>query len=41
MNLIEELRNLDVNDIGRWPLPFRLGVIVLTFLVVVDKLIQS
>ena len=35
MNLIEELRNLDVNDIGRWPLPFRLGVIVLTFLVVV------
>lgn len=35
MNLIEELRNLDINDIGRWPLPFRLGVIVLTFLVVV------
>lgn len=35
MNLVEELRNLDVNDIGRWPLPFRLGVIVLTFLVVV------
>lgn len=35
MNLIEELRNLDVNDIGRWPLPFRLGVIMLTFLVVV------
>lgn len=35
MNLIEELRNLDVNDIGRWPLPFRLGVIALTFLIVV------
>lgn len=35
MNLIEELRNLDVNDIGRWPLPFRLGVIALTFVVVV------
>lgn len=35
MNPIEELRNLDVNDIGRWPLPFRLGVIALTFVVVV------
>ncbi len=35
MNFIEELRNLDVNDIGRWPLPFRLGFIGVVFLVVV------
>ncbi len=35
MNFIEELRNLDVNDIGRWPLPFRLGFIGIVFLVVV------
>ena len=35
MNLVEELKSLDVNDVGRWPLPFRLGVIVLLFVVVV------
>ena len=35
MNLVEELKSLDVNDIGRWPLPFRLGVIVLLLVVVV------
>ena len=34
MNLIEELQSLDVNDVGRWPLPFRLAVIVLVFAVV-------
>ncbi|MBT8082507.1 MAG: type 4a pilus biogenesis protein PilO [Gammaproteobacteria bacterium] len=34
MNLIEELQSLDVNDVGRWPLPFRLAVIVLVFLLV-------
>lgn len=34
MNLIEELQSLDVNDVGRWPLPFRLAVIVIVFLVV-------
>ena len=34
MNLIEELQSLDVNDIGRWPLVFRMGVIVLVFLAV-------
>ena len=22
MNLVEELQSLDVNDVGRWPLPF-------------------
>ncbi|NOR66337.1 MAG: type 4a pilus biogenesis protein PilO [Woeseiaceae bacterium] len=27
MNLIEELRMLDVNDVGRWPFAFRAGVI--------------
>jgi len=34
MNLIEEIQSLDVNDVGRWPLPFRLAVIVLVFAVV-------
>lgn len=34
MNLVEELRALDVNDIGRWPLVFRLVVIMLVFAVV-------
>lgn len=35
MNLVEELQGLDINDVGRWPLPFRLGVIVLVFTVVI------
>jgi type IV pilus assembly protein PilO len=34
MNLVEELKSLDVNDIGRWPLPFRAGVIVIAFALV-------
>ena len=34
MNVVDELRNLDVNDVGRWPLPFRIAVIVLVFVVV-------
>lgn len=34
MNLVEELQNLDVNDVGRWPMPFRIAVIVLTFVIV-------
>lgn len=34
MNLVEELQNLDVNDVGRWPLAFRLAVIVIVFVVV-------
>ena len=34
MNLVDELRNLDVNDVGRWPLLFRAGVILLVFLMV-------
>jgi type IV pilus assembly protein PilO len=35
MNLVEELQNLDVNDVGRWPLVFRVAVIVIIFAVVV------
>lgn len=35
MNLIDELKSLDANDIGRWPLVFRAGVIGIVFLVVV------
>ena len=34
MNLIEELKYLDVNDVGRWPLVFRAAVIVLVFAIV-------
>jgi type IV pilus assembly protein PilO len=34
MNVVEELKNLDVNDVGRWPLLFRAAVIVLVFFVV-------
>lgn len=34
MNLVEELKALDVNDVGRWPLLFRAAVILLAFLVV-------
>ncbi|HLT90576.1 MAG TPA: type 4a pilus biogenesis protein PilO [Woeseiaceae bacterium] len=39
MNLIEELKALDVNDIGRWPLAFRLAVIAIVFFVVLGVLI--
>lgn len=35
MNVVEELKALDVNDVGRWPLLFRAVVIGLVFLVVV------
>ena len=35
MNLVDELRALDVNDVGRWPLAFRAGVIGIVFAVVV------
>jgi type IV pilus assembly protein PilO len=31
MNLVEELKNLDVNDVGRWPFVFRVGVIFIVF----------
>jgi type IV pilus assembly protein PilO len=35
MNVVDQLRSLDVNDVGRWPRPFRLGVIGIVFLLVV------
>ena len=35
MNLVEELKALDVNDVGRWPLSFRAGVIGIVFAAVV------
>ena len=35
MNLVEELKSLDVNDVGRWPLPFRVAVIIIAFVLVV------
>ncbi len=35
MNLIEELKMLDVNDVGRWPFAFRAGVIGIVFAAVV------
>ena len=31
MNLLEELKSLDANDVGRWPLVFRVAVIVIVF----------
>ena len=34
MNVVDELRNLDVNDVGRWPLVFRAAVILVCFLAV-------
>ena len=34
MNVVEELQSLDVNDIGRWPLFFRVAVIAIVFVVV-------
>ncbi len=35
MNLMDEIQSLDINDVGRWPLPFRLAVILIVFLLVV------
>ncbi len=35
MNIVEELKALDVNDVGRWPFAFRAGVIGIVFAVVV------
>ncbi len=35
MNYVEELKALDVNDVGRWPLLFRVAVITIVFVVVV------
>lgn len=35
MNVIEELKSLDANDVGRWPLPFRAAVIAIVFVAVI------
>ncbi|MCJ7592079.1 MAG: type 4a pilus biogenesis protein PilO, partial [Woeseiaceae bacterium] len=35
MSMIDELKSLDVNDIGRWPTAFRGAVIAVVFLAVV------
>mgnify|MGYP000735962874 CR=1 FL=1 len=32
MNVVDELKNLDVDDVGRWPLVFRTAVILICFL---------
>ena len=34
MNVVEELKILDINDVGRWPLVFRAAVILIAFVVV-------
>jgi len=35
MNLMDELKSLDINDVGRWPLAFRAAVIAIVFVVVI------
>jgi type IV pilus assembly protein PilO len=35
MSIIDELRSLDTNDPGRWPLPIRIGAVVIVFVAVV------
>jgi type IV pilus assembly protein PilO len=34
MNVLEELKRLDVNDVGRWPLAFRVAAIGIVFVLV-------
>jgi type IV pilus assembly protein PilO len=34
MSVVDELQNLDVNDVGRWPFAFRAVVILIVFLLV-------
>jgi len=34
-NFLDQMRDLDPNDPGRWPLPFRLGAIAMIFLLAV------
>jgi type IV pilus assembly protein PilO len=34
MNVLEELKRLDVNDVGRWPLVFRVAAIGIVFVLV-------
>ncbi len=35
MSIVEDLRSLDTNDPGRWPLPVRIGAIAIAFAAVV------
>jgi type IV pilus assembly protein PilO len=35
MSIVDDLRNLDTNDPGRWPLPIRVGAVALVFVAVV------
>ena len=35
MSVLDQVRDLDPNDPGRWPMPFRLGAIGLIFIVAV------
>ena len=34
MNVVEELKSLDINDVGRWPFTFRVAVIASVFAIV-------
>jgi type IV pilus assembly protein PilO len=34
MNIVDELKSLDINDVGRWPFIFRAGVIAAVFVAV-------
>lgn len=34
MSVLDDLQQLDINDIGRWPLGFRIAAIVLVFVIV-------
>src|SRR5690606_39093327 len=38
MNVLEELRALDLQDPGRWPLPFRIGAVAIWFVVLTGVL---
>lgn len=35
MSIVDELRSLDTNDPGRWPLPIRIGAVAIAFVAVV------
>ena len=35
MSIVDELRTLDTNDPGRWPLPIRVGAVAIAFVAVV------
>ena len=37
MNLLEEVQNLDINDIGRWPLVFRAAFVGLFFTITIGS----